>query len=309
MSNQTEVQIPCIRSKYGPNPFVALQFSKYVRHFIKMAKTISLVFKLLRQSLIDIYRVAKDSNMQLLTSSLSFTTIFSLVPLLAISLSVFKTLGGLEELRGKLEMFITDNLAPGTGEVVHQLVWDSVGRVHSGALGVSGLVFLVFAATKIFLDIEKSFEKIWRVKKGRKFTLKLIMYWSMLLLGSIGIAVFLGVASTEFVQQQRIITPGISGTFLLILVFWGLYIILPPTKVYARWAFFGSLISVLSLKIIGSFYTYITTEILNYNKVYGGLAAIPIFLLWILLFWWIFLGGGVVAAGLQNRTMGSQNKS
>jgi membrane protein len=273
-----------------------------------MAKSISLVTKLLRQSFIDIYRVAKDSNMQLLTSSLSFTTIFSLVPLLAISFSVFKTLGGLDELRAKLELFITENLAPGAGEMVQQLVWDSVGRVHSGALGVSGLIFLVFAATKIFLDIERSFEKIWKVSKGRRFTLKLIMYWSMILLGSIGIAVFLGVASTEFVQQQRVITPGISGTLLLVLVFWGLYIVLPPTKVYARWAFLGSLISVFTLKVVGQFYTIITTEILNYNKVYGGLAAFPIFLLWILLFWWIFLGGGVVAAGLQNRTMGSQNK-
>ncbi len=262
------------------------------------------IIRLLRQSFIDIYRVGKDSNIQLLTSSLSFTTIFSLVPLLAISLSVFKAIGGVTSLQLRLQNFITDNLAPGTGDIVQSLIWDSVDRVHSGALGTTGLLFLVIAATKIFLDVEKAFEKIWKIKAGRKFTMKLIMYWSITLVGTLSLAVSFAFMSTDFVQQQKVVSPLLSGTVLMIVIFWLLYIVLPPCKVYWRWAFVGAVVSVFGLKLVGEFYAYATSEILNYNKVYGGLATFPIFLLWILLFWWIFLGGGVIAAGLQNRIMG-----
>lgn len=248
------------------------------------------------------WRQVVDADVGLLASSLAFATAVSLVPLLAVSLSVFTAYGGLESLMAKLEPFILQNLVEASGAQLSKSIRNSIGRVHSGALGISGVIGLLFISTKLFHDMERAVQRVWKIKSERSIFTKLTAYWLVMFLAPIAVAGFLGlVGSKDMAWLFRAINKG-SLTFVLAfltLVF--VYKYVPACKVNWRPAMSSAFLTAISLGIAQTSYAAITKSVLRQNKIYGSLASVPIFLIWLLVLWWIFLSGAALCAVLQER--------
>lgn len=248
------------------------------------------------------WRQVKEADVDLLASSLSFATALSLVPLLAVSLSVFTAYGGLESLMAKLEPFILQNLVEASGAQLSKSIRTSVSRVHSGALGLTGIVGLLFISTKLFHDMERAIQRVWKLKSDRSIFTKLTAYWLVMFLAPIAVAGMLGLLGSKDLAfmfntvSKKTFTFGLAfGTLL------GVYKYVPTCYVNWRPAIVSAFLTASSLAIAQVSYGAITKTVLRQNKIYGSLASVPIFLIWLLVLWWIFLIGVALCAVLQER--------
>ena len=256
-------------------------------------------FARLRRIIAGTWRQMQRSDAQLLAGSLAFSSVMSLVPLLAVSLSVFKAYGGFEPLLERIEPFIIDNLVEESGEEVSAAIHAAIERVHSGALGVGGAVALLLAATKLLHDMDTAIQRVWNVKVARPLLHRLLVYWAVIFFGPILLAVALGLLGSKGLFLIDRIPHHAIAVFISLSAFTFIYKVIPAVKVNWRPAFFSAAVATVAVTIVQSFYSKITGEVLSYSKIYGSLASVPIFLLWILILWWICLGCAALGATLQ----------
>jgi membrane protein len=176
-------------------------------------------------------------------------------------------------------------------------------------LSVFGAVFLIVTAIMMFGTVDRTLNQIWRVKTSRPFLQRMIIYWAIMTLGPL----LLG-ASLSFASELSPIT-GLLGreapflrTLLLVLVslslstlaFSLLYLTVPNRVVDWRDAAIGGLVAASAFEITRRLFTFFIVQgpSSSYKVVYGALAAVPIFLIWVYLFWLITLAGAVIAAAL-----------
>lgn len=250
------------------------------------------------------WRQVVEADVDLLASSLAFATAVSFVPLLAVSLSVFTAYGGLESLMAKIEPFILHNFVDASGAQVSKGIRNSIERVHSGALGISGVVGLLFISTKLFHDMERAIQRVWKIKSERSIFTKLTAYWLVMFLAPIAVAGMLGLMGSK--DLAWLFGALSKGTFTFSLAFVSLvfvYKYVPACPVNWRPAFASAFLTAIALGVAQTSYAVITKSVLRQNKIYGSLASVPIFLLWLLVLWWIFLCGVALCAVLQKRRM------
>lgn len=256
----------------------------------------------LPNTLVDLVRHIRDPELRILASALAFATLISIVPLLAVSLSVFHSFGGFESLLSKVEPFLMQNLIPTSGADITVAIRSAVRRIHSGALGFWGVIGLLLASTKLFFDIERSVQKVWQLTPRKKFAGRLVIYWMVMFSVPVLIAIVLGVAGSRDLLFFRKIP---KWTITFALLFAGLfatYKFMPAAKVVKKWAALSALTAASAIIFLQFSYVGITRELLSYNKVYGSLASVPFFLLWLLVVWWIFLIGVGLTSSLQKRS-------
>ena len=202
-----------------------------------------------------IYALARDLTQGYLTlqaMSLVYTTLLSLVPLLAVSFSVLKGFG----VHNQIEPVLLSALAPlgerGT-EITRQII-GFVDNMQVGVLGSVGLALLIYTVIVLIQKIEEAFNYTWRVHRPRSFTQRFSRYLSVLLVGPVLFFSALGltasVRSTAFVQMVMAIEPmgsllewaGRLVPFLMIsLAFAFVYVFVPNTRVRLRSALIGAL--------------------------------------------------------------------
>lgn len=248
-----------------------------------------------------IFRRMSESDMQFLAGSLAFGTVISLVPLLAVSLSVFVMFGGLEDLLKKVEPFLLQNLVEGSGVQVSHYIRSSIERIQAGKLGESGVAGLLLISTKLFYDIETAVQRIWLIESRRSMVARWLTYWVVIFGGPFLLAIILGTLSSKNVDvvkyvPKEILTFGFASVSLFFI-----YKLLPAQKVSVRAAFWSAVLTSIAIVIAQDTYVIITAHILRVNKIYGSLASIPIFLIWILTLWWIFLIGVALTAMLHRK--------
>jgi membrane protein len=243
----------------------------------------------------------KRSDIPLLASSLSFGTTMSMVPLLAVSLSVFKAYGGFDVLLKRFEPFILQNFVEASGAQVSNIIHKSIARIHSGTLGVGGAIFLLVVSTKLFLDMDKAVHRVWEIESNRSFLRRLVVYWIVMFLGPLVLAVALGVAgSKDLGLIKHIGRNGIAVGFTFC-AFLMIYKWIPSTFVHWRNALFSAVVAAFGVGLAQAFYASITKTFLRYSKIYGSIASVPIFLVWIQVLWLIFLAGVALCATLEKQ--------
>lgn len=251
--------------------------------------------------LVATWRRIQLADIELIAGSLSYTTVLSLVPLLAVSLSVFQWLGGLDGLLKQVEPFILKNLAESSGVELSRHLSRAIRRVHSGALGVGGVLGVFLASTKLFTDMERAIHRVWLLKKRRALWKRLAVYWTVMFTAPLLLAATLGVLSFRGLGFLKVI-PHQAITALF--AFMGLFAIfkwVPARKVEVRPALASALLATAGLALAQEFYAGIMRSLFRFSKVYGSLAGIPLFLMWVFLFWWIILMGATLTALLQER--------
>ena len=239
-------------------------------------------------------------------SSLVFTTLLTLVPVLAVAFSVLKAFG----VHNMLGPFLSKFLEP-LGEKGGRLAFviiRYVNRVNVGLLGTIGIASLIYTVTNTIQQVESAFNYLWQIKEKRSLLERFRDYMSVLMVGPILIFSALGITtsimSNAIVQKITSVEP--FGTALFILgkilpyflisaSFTLMYYLLPYTKVKWKSAFVGG-VSAGILWEAGSwaFARFIVTSV-KYSAIYSGFAIILLFMIWLYYNWLILLTGSKIS--------------
>lgn len=249
----------------------------------------------------ELERILRDSRMQYIATSLSYTTVLSLVPLVAISLSFAKGLGALNTLMGKVEPALMTYLSAAAGEVAITWLEDSIARINSGALGALGYVTLLIIATKLLSDIDSAIQILWGTRKNRSIFKRVFFYWLTIFLGPAVLATVVAITSSSFFQLFSFMPATITSWLLLTLFTAWIFNGVPNRKI--RWwtSFASAGLTSVALLVSQVIFGWAAQNLLYYNKVYGSLTSIFLFFVWILIIWYIGLFGVALNAMLEKQ--------
>jgi len=263
---------------------------------------------ILRQHLVRLRRLAghvwkhfQEDRCLEEAASLGFTSLLALVPLLAVIFGIVAAFPVFEQWSQQLKSFIFGNFLPSAGEQVERYLNTFLDSASN--LTLPGTVFLILTALLLMFRIEVAFNRIWRVDRSRSLLNRIVMYWAVLTLGPLlmGAAIALSVQNV-FAPLELDTTVGGSrhtgGIFLLSwTVFTLMFVLVPNRRIPLREAVFGALLSAVLFELAKrGFVAYVSNA--NYNEIYGALATIPIFLLWLYLVWIVILFGASLASSL-----------
>jgi membrane protein len=250
-------------------------------------------------------RLVADRCMQV-AAALSFTTLLSLVPFLAISLSFISAFSQFADIRIAVENLLTQYLLPQAGETAVEQFRSFVAQTQK----LTGLGIFGVAATALMLlsTINHAFDVIWRVQRPRPLLIRFLAYWAILTLGPLliggafsatGILVAAGerVGGDFFTVPATWITP-LMPFFLEAVAFTLLYLIVPNRRVKFTDALIGGVVAAVIFEIVKHSFGLYLVFFPTYEAIYGAVAAIPIFLLWIYCCWATVLLGAEIAASL-----------
>jgi len=241
-------------------------------------------------------------------AALTYTTVFALIPLLAVTFSLFHAFGGLKGLEEKIRPLILKALVPGAQEKLIGTIDSLIERLNAGAIGAVGTVLVFLAAIFLLGELEMILNEIWGLKKHRPFLHRLAIYWTTITFGPPLLALSIGIPATlSSYQAVRWLENYINldfFTFLPYLFIWfaftGIYAFMPNTKVRFWSAIVGGIVGGTIWQIAGIGFTLYTSKILVYSRIYGSLGAIPLFFLWLFISWTIFLFGAEISFTFQN---------
>ncbi len=235
-----------------------------------------------------------DPDITFYAASLSFYTIFTLIPLLLVSFSIIVRLPNFSEQYEKIKSFIFSNIMPASQDTVSAYI--DTFLANTSKLGVIGFIFIIIASIMFFQNYEYIVGKIFKTKQ-KGFWSALTTYWTLITLGPMALAasIYLSV-KIQFLLNQSSYTSGID--FLSIfpyLIIWMLFFVTYKisTTVIIRFkaalisSFFASLIWYMGKNL----FIYYTVHNKTYATVYGSFSTLLFFFLWIYLSWIIFLYG------------------
>lgn len=247
---------------------------------------------------------ADEKKLTQVASSLTYTTVLSLVPLLAVVLSLFTAFPLFAEFRVALETFLSESFMP---TVVSENVMAYLNQFAAKASGLTavGTLFLIVTSVMLFRTIDETFNNIWQVETQRPLRQRILVYWALLTLGPILVGASLWALSVLARESMGLIgdVPGpltlaISALPLLLtgLGFSAMYFMVPNRPVRWRDALIGGFFSAIILEILRVGIAYYLTRFPSYTIIYGTFATIPIFLLWVYLSWLVILLGATITA-------------
>lgn len=247
-----------------------------------------------------------SGQLTLRAMGLVFTTLLSLVPLIAVSFSALKGLG----VHNRVEPMLERALAPlgeRAAEVTDRVI-GFVDNVEVGVLGAVGTAFLVIAAVSLVQQIESAFNYTWDVGRARTLVRRFSDYLSLLVIGPIVVvAATGGIASlvgSALVQDALTFQPlatlwqlfgGASRFLFLALAFTVLYLIIPNTRVRVGPALYGGVVAGVAWELVGRVFAAFVVGSTSYAAVYSGFAILLLFMVWLNLAWLIVLVGSSVA--------------
>jgi membrane protein len=250
-------------------------------------------------------------QLTLRATSLVFTTLLSLVPLLALSFSMLKAFGVHNQLEPAL-IGLLEPLGEKGGELAQQLV-QFVENVGVGVLGSVGLVVLIYTVVSLIQKIEGAFNFIWRVSSLRPLIQRVSSYLSVVLLGPMLVFAAVGITATvlrsTMVQELLMVAPlgtlyyGFSKLLPYLLVsgaFTLTYLIIPNTHVRITSALLGGAVAGILWETGNWGFTSFIVNSTKYTAIYSSFAIIILFLIWIYLSWMIMLLGASIAFYHQN---------
>jgi membrane protein len=246
----------------------------------------------------------REDRLGLTASSLTFTTLIGLVPLVAVMLAVFSAFPMFSRFQAALEKYLLQSLVPDT---IAKPVLGALTQFAAKAsqLGTLGLLVLVVAALAMVFTIDKSLNAIWRVRRPRPLAQRLLVYWAALTLGPLLLGISLTITSYALSASRGLVETLPGGLSLLLgaLEFAlmaagmaGLYRFVPNTHVSWVHAWAGGVFVAIGIEVAKRLLAWYVGSVPTYSVIYGAFATLPIFLLWIYLAWVIVLLGAVIAA-------------
>ena len=258
----------------------------------------------------DLLRFARrrliEESLPQVAGSLTFATVFALVPLMTLIFAIFTIFPMFNTLRTALEHYFVDSVMP---KAIANTILSYLTQFSSKATRLSafGAVALVLTSVAMIRLIERVFNRIWRVKSGRRWRRRILLYWASVTLGPVLIGVSLTVSS-EIIMATSSLVGGLPllatlfysalSVLLTAAAFTLLYTSVPNCDVDWRDAAWGGLLAALAFEVAKRGFAVFIVQFPTYSRIYGALAALPLFLLWIYLCWLITLLGALLVAAL-----------
>ena len=266
----------------------------------------------LRILLLAVRRFSED-KCELRASALTFYTLLSIVPVVAMAFGVAKGFG-LEKI---LETQLLAKLE-GQPEVAERILGFArtlLENTKGGAIAGVGVALLFWSVIKVLGNIESSFNDIWGIKKARSFGRKLADYLSVtmicpvLLIAASSVTVLLTTQITSMLERLSFLGYA-AGVIIFLLrllpyaVIWILftfmYVFMPNTKVQLKSGLWGGIAAGTVYQLVQFAYIKFQIGVSSYGAIYGSFAALPLFLVWLQLSWLIVLFGAEVSFARQN---------
>lgn len=245
---------------------------------------------------------------QCLTSAgmLTYTTLLSLVPLTTVILSIASAFPVFDRLSEQARQFIFQNFVPAARETVETYLFEFAGQASQLTAAMS--VILIVTALLLMSSIESTFNRIWGVARPRTLVNRFVVYWSALSMGPILLGVSIALSSYFFSLSVFTEIEGASGVRRVLqsslpfvvgaVAFFLMFLIVPNRNVPWRHAAYGGLLTALMFETAKQGFAVYVSNFDGYQRIYGALSAIPIFLIWIYLTWSVILLGASFTASL-----------
>ena len=236
-------------------------------------------------------------------SGLAYSTLLAAVPLVAVGFALFSAFGAFDDVKQKVQDFLFTQFLPTSQDEILQYF----NQFAEGAskLGLIGFLFLVLASILLLDNIESNFNQIWHVTTRRKFIAKITSYTSVLVFGTLllGTSITISARIKAMLFRDIPFDPGTLeklGTwffplFFTFLAFWLMYLVIPFTRVKIKSALVGAVFGSILWELGKNFFATSVGTSVRYSTIYGSLAVIPIFLIWLYITWIIVLLGLEIA--------------
>jgi len=241
-----------------------------------------------------------------IAAALTYTSLLSLVPLLAVGFSLLSAFPVFESLSNDVRKFIFTNFVPASRDMIQNYLIDFTDKASH--LTLVGIIFLIITALLLVETIDRAVNDIWKVRQRRSGLSKFMAYWAILSLSPMLIGISLAVTSylvslpfisnvaETLVSKKQFLSFTPFG--LTTLAFTLIYVIVPNRYVPLWHGITGGILAALLFEAAKKGFAYYVTEVATYELIYGTLSSIPIFLLWVYLSWVIILLGVEITRSL-----------
>jgi len=238
-------------------------------------------------------------------AALSYTTLFALVPLSALALGVIASFAEFAAWSERITDFVFSNFVPAAARVVKSYLTEFAANAYQ--LTTVGVIALLVSALLLMSGIEETFNRIFRASARRNRIARFVVYWTVLTLGPVLVTASLGLTSYLFAlpvideaEREYHLSERLLRWLPVVVTWvalWLAYTVIPATIVRLRHAAIGATIGTVLFELAkGGFAEYLART--SYEKVFGALAVVPIFLVWLYLLWLIVLLGASIASAL-----------
>jgi membrane protein len=258
------------------------------------------------------FRGFQEDRIQIRASALTFYTLLSVVPVMAVTLGIAKGFG-LDE---ALEVALRENLQ-GQDEILEQIITYSnrlLAETRGGVVAGVGVAFLFWAVIRLLRTIELSFNDIWGIHKARNLSRRTLDYLALMLIAPVLLTIsgtltaLLSGGASRILAYVPVLDPASGGALVgrvlpfvaVTALFWLLYRFMPNTGVTLKASAFGALVAGVVYQITQSGYFLFQRFLSGYNAVYGTLTALPLFLIWLQLSWLVILFGAEISFAVDN---------
>ena len=258
-------------------------------------------------------RFSRDSCPSV-ASALSYTSLLALVPMMAIGLAMFAAFPAFSGMRDQLIRVVLENAAPSLAMMVEDHLQGFIR--NAGETTGAGILGLAITAILLINTIQTAFDRIWGGGKGFKLQ-RLPVYWALITLGPILFGVAFSVSGWAFAMAQSTDFTGVPALvrmlsavtpFLLEAIGFALFYRLIPTKpVRLSDAVVGALVAALMFELLKRGFGVYLSFLGSYQTLYGALATLPIFLIWMYMAWLTVLFGAEVTASLPEWRSGRRD--
>jgi len=254
-----------------------------------------------------------EDKVELRSSALTYYSLLSIVPVVAMAFGIAKGFG-MEE---KLNELLTDKLSAHQ-DIMNQVISfanSMLENTKGGLIAGVGVILLFWSVLKVLGNIEESFNAIWGINKGRNWLTKFTEYLSIMLIAplllilSSSLTVYISSKTKEiassvdilrYIDKELSFLLSLSPYIVLWLLLTMVYMIMPHTKVKFKSAFIAGIVSGSLFVIVQWAYVTFQIGVVKYNAIYGSFAALPLFLAWLRTSWLIVLFGAELSFVHQN---------
>jgi membrane protein len=242
-------------------------------------------------------------SVRLRAMALTYISLFALVPALVVAFSVIQAFTGMERIAELVNEFLLENLAVGARASLEPYLDKFVGNAHAASAGVVGGALLIWSMVSLLNNVDGAVNDVWGLPRRRSLRQRVVTYWLGLTLGPLLLAgsLYLGHAVRTWLSGSGLgVLPVAGGALLTCAFFSVIYLLVPETKVRIGAALGAGLVAGLMWELAKWLYAIAVTRFFRYNAIYGSVAVIPTFLLWLEVSWTILLVGARIAYVLQH---------
>jgi len=249
-----------------------------------------------------------EDQVNRVAASLSYTSTLALVPALSLALAILAAFPAFSDLRESVLDLVLENFIPDTGMRMNEALETLIAA--AGNLTTIGIAGLIVTSVLLLLTIESAFNRIFRVQTPRPLVARLIVFWSVITISPLLIGVSFSL-SGYFLSIRAMLggtEPGplsvVLGaampTILSALAFSLIYTAVPNRRVRLGDALVGGLTAAILFALLRYGFTTFVSGMPTYQAIYGAIAAVPVFLVWLFMSWNVILAGAVIAAALPD---------